>query len=134
MRKEKALLTTLNNLVKLLSEEAGRNAEFANQLDRILAPIPAANAALKKKGASGPTEIPDVYSELSARGEVEFRLWLRNQPVRTLYAIIRRHDLDASRRSFKWKDPEKLSAFIADQLRSRLARGSGFLSGSEQAR
>jgi hypothetical protein len=28
-------------------------------------------------------------------------------------------------------DPEKLSAFIADQLRSRLSRGSGFLLGGE---
>jgi hypothetical protein len=130
MRKEKAVLTILNNLVKLLSDEVGRNPEFANRLSSILAPTPAAKMPTKTDKL-WPMELPDVYSELQSRGEVDFRLWLRDQPVSVLYALIRRHDLDASRRSSKWKDPEKLSAFIAEQIRSRLARGSGFLSGGD---
>ena len=130
MRKEKALVTMLNSLAKLLSDEAGRNPEFANRLDSILSPLQPERTA-PRPGKPDQLELPDVYAEFSSRGESEFRLWLRDQPVPVLYALIRRHDLDATRRSSKWKDPEKLSAYIADQLRSRLSRGSGFLSGGD---
>lgn len=132
MRKEKALITILNGLVKLLSEEAARNSDFANRLDAVLAPLQAQKpTAPKPITKPGQLELPDIHAEFSARGESEFRLWLRDQPVAVLYALIRRHDLDATRRSSKWKDPEKLSAHIADQLRSRLSRGSAFLSSGE---
>jgi hypothetical protein len=131
MRKEKALITMLNGLAKLLSDEAGRNPEFANRLDSLLSPLQPEKAAPRPSNKPDQFDLPDVYAELTARGEREFRLWLRDQPVPVLYALIRRHDLDATRRSSKWKDPEKLSAFIADQLRSRLSRGSGFLSGGD---
>lgn len=88
----------------------------------------------KQRAKAEPKDVPDVYAEFSARGESEFRLWLRDQPTIVLHALIRRHDLDARRRSAKWKDAEKLSEFIADQIRSRLARGSGFLTGGEAQR
>ena len=132
MRKEKALITILNGLVKLLSEEAARNTDFANRLDVVLAPHQGPKAtpptAVTKPGK---LELPDIHAEFSARGESEFRLWLKDRPVAVLYALIRRHDLDATRRSSKWKDPEKLSGYIADQLRSRVSRGSAFLSTGE---
>ena len=38
-----------------------------------------------------------------------------------------RHDLDPTRRTAKWREAEKLADFIADGLRARLARGSGFI-------
>lgn len=128
MRKEKALATLLNNLAKLLNEEAARNPEFASKLEALLAPASPTQSARPK---AEPKDVPDAYSEYTARGESEFRLWLRDQPREVLHALIRRHDLDTTRRSAKWKDPEKLSAFIADQIRSRLARGSGFLSSGD---
>ena len=109
MRKEKALVTMLNSLAKLLSDEAGRSPEFANRLDSILSPLQPERTA-PRPGKADQLELPDVYAEFSSRGESEFRLWLRDQPVPVLYALIRRHDLDATRRSSKWKDPEKLSA------------------------
>jgi hypothetical protein len=131
MRKEKALITMLNGLVKLLSEEAARNPEFADKLESLLSPLQPERATPRASNKPDQIDLPDVYAEFTARGEGEFRLWLRDQPVPVLYAVIRRHDLDATRRSSKWKDPEKLSGFIADQIRSRLSRGSSFLSGGE---
>jgi hypothetical protein len=131
MRKEKALITMLNGLAKLLSDEAGRNPDFANRLDLLLSPLQLEKATPRPSTKPDQLDLPDVYAEFTARGEGEFRLWLRDQPVPILYALIRRHDLDATRRSSKWKDPEKLSAFISDQLRSRLSRGSGFLSSGD---
>ena len=53
--------------------------------------------------------------------------WLRDEPIQALRALIRKHDLDPARRTSKWKEAEKLSEFIADNLRSRLARGASFL-------
>ncbi|MEJ7608099.1 MAG: hypothetical protein WKF37_17980 [Bryobacteraceae bacterium] len=102
MRKEEALITMLNGLVKLLSEEAGRNPDFANRLESLLSPLQAPKPTPSTK--PNQLDLPDVYSEFSSRGESEFRLWLRDQPVAVLYALIRRHDLDATGRSAKWKD------------------------------
>ncbi|MGH9721859.1 MAG: hypothetical protein ACRD8O_16765 [Bryobacteraceae bacterium] len=133
MRKEKTLATLLNGLAKLLNEEAARNPEFAARLEALLSPTVADSSGRKKPAKAEPRNLPDAYAEFAARGDSEFQLWLRDQPTGILHALIRRHDLDATRRSAKWKDAEKLSAFIADQIRSRLARGSGFLR-SGQAR
>jgi hypothetical protein len=72
--------------------------------------------------------LPDIHTEFTLRGQPEFQLWLRDQPVATLRSLVRLHDLDAARRTSKWKDAEKLSAFITDQISARLSRGSGFLS------
>ncbi len=130
MRKEEALMTLLRGLVDLLGEEAARNPDFASRLQSLLSPLPKAKTRPKKPlRRKDQEQLPDIYAEWNKRGESEFRLWLRDQPIGVLRAIIRLHDLDASRRTTKWKDPEKLSAYIADHLQSRLARGSSFLRG-----
>lgn len=123
-------MTLLRSLVNLLSEEAERNPEFASRLDSLLSPLPRTKTHPKKSiSKKEPEQVPDIYVEWNKRGETEFRLWLRDQSIGVLRAILRLHDLDASRRTTKWRDPEKLSAYIADHLQSRLARGSSFLRG-----
>ncbi len=129
MRKEKALIALLADFVRLVGEEAARNLEFAIRLDALLSPIPDVRTTAKQRvRAPNPENLPDIHAEFNSRGEQEFQLWLRDQPVTTLRALIRRHDLDAARRAAKWKDPDKLSAFITEQISARLSRGSGFLS------
>ncbi len=130
MRTEKALISLLKNLVDLIREEAARNPRFSNQLDSLLAPLPEARKRVKKlKNAAPPVETPDIYAEWRARGEQEFRLWLVDKPVEVMRALIKQHDLDPSHRTSKWKEPEKISAYIADQLRARLSRGAAFMRG-----
>ena len=132
MRKEKVLIKVLRGFVDLVAEEAAHNQEFAARLESLLAPLPEKAALPKKQAPSKPTlSLPDIYAERNQRGSSEFRLWLSDQPIGTLRALIRHHDLDATRRTSKWKDAEKLSQFIADQLESRLARGSSFLRTNE---
>lgn len=128
MRKEKALVALLRNLVDLLAEEAARNPEFGARVERVLEAIPERPRA-PRQSASTKSRVPppDVHAEWSARGETGFRLWLREQPVPTIRAVIRAQDLDPTRRTVKWKDAEKLAGFIADNLRARLARGSAFI-------
>lgn len=135
MRRKKTLLTLLRRLVAVLEEESARNPDFATRLEGVLS-LPRQSMITKKRSRAprAPQQLPDIYAEWKMRGEAEFRLWLRDQPIEILRTVIRRHDLDAARRTHKWIDPEKLSAFVSEQLQARLARGSSFLSGGEAQR
>lgn len=127
MRKEKALTTLLTDLVAVLAEEADRNPAFAARLDQVLAELPERKSARRKAPKAQAAQALDLHGELQARGEQEFRHWLREQPADVLRASIRANDLDPSRRTTKWKEAEKLADFIFDALQARLARGSAFL-------
>jgi len=136
MSSESPLIEVLRGVVggfiDIVAAEARRNPDFAaqleTQLEALLRPLRDAGAARPKAAAKRPAiDIPDVHAELAARGDEDFRAWLCTQPADVLKAIIRRQDLDPSRRSSKWKDEKKLANFIADGLRSRLSRGSAFI-------
>jgi hypothetical protein len=129
MRKEKALIVLLRDLVGLVADEAACNPEFDAKLEALLSPLPNGTTQKKQRAlAPEPGNLPDIHAEFNTRGEPEFQLWLCGQPVSMLRALIRVHDLDAARRTAKWKDTDKLSAFITEQIRARLSRGSSFLS------
>lgn len=136
MRKEKALMSLLQRFVEAVSNEAGKNPDFAARLDNLLVEIPgkkARSSKTKKKSIKKKIlekDLPDIYIELKNRNEHDFYLWLRDQSISTLKALIRKHDLDAPHRTTKWKDTEKLSSFINEQIRARIARGSGFMTRS----
>jgi len=133
MRKQTSLVKALHRLADLLAEEASRNPDFAARLDGVLADMIPAKPVQAGRTAKLRPAMPDIYAERNARGESEFRLWLREQPIDVLRAIVSGHDLDAARRTSKWKDADKLAAFIADQLQLRSARGASFLrSGSTE--
>lgn len=127
MRNEKALIKLLRGLVDLLADEAARNPDFAARLDDALAGLPKESAKPAKQRAMLPAELPDIHAEWNQRNETDFRLWLRDQPISVLRALVRTHDFDPTRRTTKWKEAEKLADFIADGLKARLARGSSFL-------
>lgn len=128
MRKEKELINMLRGLVDLLAEESARNQDFAQRLNNLLSELPERKTGKKKPIAKpSPEQLPDIHAEWNARGDTDFRLWLKDQPVAVLRAIIRAEDFDATRRTTKWKEAEKLSEFIADRLRDRQSRGSAFL-------
>ena len=128
MRNEKELIKLFKGLVDLIAEESIRNPEFSAKLDSILPDLlQKKNVSNKKLSKKEPLDIPDFHAELNTRNEVDFILWLRNQPITVLREIIRREDLDPARRSARWKDPQKLANFISENLRARKARGSAFI-------
>ncbi|MBN2061886.1 MAG: hypothetical protein JW882_15860 [Deltaproteobacteria bacterium] len=129
MRKEKKLIGILSGLVDLLVEESERNPEFATRLDRILSDLPKRKTVSKRRAKKPPLpkQLPDIYAEWNARGEMEFRLWMREQPIIILRAIIRTQDFDSTHRTTKWKEAEKLADYITDNLRARLLKGSAFI-------
>jgi hypothetical protein len=129
MRKEKELIVLLRGLVDLLVEEADRNPVFADKLEQLLTVVPSrrttAERAPRKSVSARP---PDLYAEHTARGEADLLVWLRDLPVSTLRTLIRINDFDPTRRTSKWREAEKLATFIVDSLRSRMTRGSAFMS------
>ncbi|MFA5026841.1 MAG: hypothetical protein WC713_03130 [Candidatus Methylomirabilota bacterium] len=127
MRKEKALIGLLRSLVHLLAEESERSPGFASKLDTLLSELPETKASRKRSKTLSPDCLPDIHAEWAARGETDFRLWLREQSIPLMRAVIRAEDMDATRRTVKWKEAEKLAEFIADNLRSRQSRGSAFI-------
>lgn len=128
MRKEKVITKLLQKLARLVGEEAERNPEFAEKLGELLDELPQTKQRTKKKSKRVPkSPVPNIYDEWNKRDEADFRLWLCNLQLETLRAIISSNDFDPARRSSRWKDTEKLSTFITDQLLSRMSRGSSFM-------
>ena len=130
MRSQKALVALLRGLVNLLADESERNPAFAARLDDLFStlaePRPPKTATRTVPGKRQP--LPDVHAEWTARGETDFRLWLRDLPIPTIRSVIRAQDLDPTHRTTKWKDAEKLADFVTEGLRARLSRGSAFIS------
>jgi hypothetical protein len=130
MRKDKALIGLLRGLADLLSEESARNPEFASKVEALLSDLPDRRSRpARSTPFASSEELPDIHAELSTRGDGEFRLWLRDQPTPILRSLIRKHDLDPTRRTVKWREPEKLAEFIADGMSARSTRGSAFIRG-----
>lgn len=127
MRKEKALIDLLRGLVDVIANEAAINPGFADKIECLLSELPERKVAKKKPSIPPPESLPDIHLEWNTRGETDFRLWLREQPIPVLRALIRAQDFDSTRRTAKWKEAEKLAEFIADGLRARLSRGSAFI-------
>lgn len=128
MRKQKALISLLRGLVDFLTKESARNPEFADKLEALLSDLPEPKVVPKRsvtKSSAG--KLPDIHAEWHTRGEADFRLWLHGQPVAVLRAVIRAQDFDATRRTSKWKEAEKLAEFIVDSLRARILRGASFI-------
>jgi len=128
MRKKEKLIALLRRLVNLLADESARNPDFAGKLEGLLSEVPGGKASARKSAAPNlPDRVPDIHAEWIARGEADFRLWLRDQPIPVLRDVIRAQDLDSTRRTAKWKEANKLADFISDSLRARLSRGSAFI-------
>src|SRR5207244_4160852 len=139
MRKEKTLIKLLTELMRAVGDEYDRNPGFAHRLDTILTEFPEMRRDTRS-GRSGPqntsisVSTPDIYREFNTRGEPEFRLWIQRLPLPVLRELIRSHDFDATRRTTKWHDTEKLGNFITEQLSARSSRGSAFLRGDRTSK
>ncbi|MBN8420820.1 MAG: hypothetical protein J0L73_18025 [Verrucomicrobia bacterium] len=130
MQPAQKLTRALRSLITLVEEEASRNPDFAQRLEAIVSDLPSAHAARKPQKAkpSEPeTPPPDVLGACEAKGEDEFRFWLRDFDIATLKAIIRSNGFDPGKSSQRWTEPDKFIALIVEQSVARLRRGSSFL-------
>ncbi len=127
MREEKLIIRILNDLATLVAEEASQNPKFAERLGSILTAVPSNRKPVKSQKAVLDEELPDPFAEAKARPAGEFELWLRDLETPILKALIRKHDLDSSKKWQKWHEPEKFAKLIAEQIQARMQRGSSFM-------
>ena len=59
-------------------------------------------------------------------GEEKLREVLKELDINALHRIIKDKGLDTARKTFKWKDPERLKEFIIDRARARATQGDVF--------
>lgn len=127
MRKELSTSSMLGKIFEIIQDEMIRNPALERRIESALkAAYDELQVKERPKRTSTPI-VPDIYAEWNSRGPIEFQAWLQREPFDILKEIIRREDMDAARRAAKWKDSEKLAAFITDGLRARMTRGSAFL-------
>ena len=130
MQPAQKLTRVLRSLVSLIEDEATKNPDFAQRLEAVMDGF-FTSANSKRVPKSKPTETgtppPDVIAEYQAKGESEFRFWLRELDVPTLKSIVKANGFDPGKNSQRWIEPDKFIALIVDQTASRLRRGSAFL-------
>jgi len=128
MQPIQTLTRALRSLLTLVEEEASRNADFAQQLEAIVSDLPSPAAGRKSQKPTAPdSPPPDVLAAYEAKGEDEFRFWLREHDLATLKAIIKANGFDPGKNSQRWSEPDKYIGLIAEQTAARLRRGSAFL-------
>lgn len=128
MRKEKTLTVLMRSIADLIDGEASINPDFAKKINDLLAETPIkikdkkSNQITKSKNI----DLPDIYFQWENLGELDFKFWLNSLPIEILRALIHAHDFDPARRTIKWKEQSKLTAYITEGIRARLSRGFAF--------
>ncbi|MFZ4596347.1 MAG: hypothetical protein ACOYOF_18965 [Verrucomicrobiaceae bacterium] len=131
MREEKLIVRILRNLATVVAEEASTNPQFADRLEAILAEVPSKKKTSKPPKPVLDEELPDPFVEAKARTASEFELWLRDLEIPVLKALVRKHDLDSSKKWQKWQESEKFAKLISDQIQARMQRGSAFMTNAD---
>ena len=130
MQPAQKLTRSLRSLLALVEEEASRNPDFALRLEAIVAdlpPPPSGKKSPKPKASEPASPPPDVFTAFEAKGESEFRFWLREYDFATLKSIVKVNGFDPGKNSQRWTEPDKLIDLIVEQTVARLRRGSTFL-------
>jgi hypothetical protein len=127
MREEKLIIRILRDLATAVAEEMSLNPRFAERVGTILSEVPSNKKPTKSEKKAEEEDLPDPFIEAKARTPVEFELWLKDLEIPILKSLIRKHDLDSSKKWQKWREPEKFAKLIADQIQARMQRGSAFM-------
>ena len=134
-----SLRTILRNFVKVVSDEAERNAEFAEQLrvvfklDIPTGPAKTASAASGEGSKTGrpanrrPPAVLDPVT-LALQGEEALRAELSSLTLEQLRDIVADYGMDPGRLVMKWKTPNRVIDRIVEISISRAHKGDVFRS------
>lgn len=126
MQPTKKLTTVLRGFLALVDDEATRNPEFAAKLEAVMAELPSRPARPLRLPKTA-IIIPDIFTALQDKGEVEYGFWVRTLDIPTLKAVIRANGFDPAKASQRWTDPDKFAGLVIEQTLARMKRGSSFL-------
>ena len=131
--------TVLRDLVKVVSDEADRNPEFAERLRVALEPVRATRYAKTSSAPSAaatgfgrpanrrPPAILDPVA-LAVNGEEALRAELSPLTLDQLKDIIADYGMDHDRLAMKWKTPSRMIDRIVEISISRAHKGEAFRS------
>lgn len=120
----------LSDIAKAVADQAERDPDFADRLNKILG----TNAAVSKATASGTTPRPRnrrneaVFDPVSVarEGEAALRARLAQLSFEQLKDIVADYRMDAKKLVMKWKDPARILNHIVEVSVSRAAKGDAF--------
>lgn len=117
----------LRALVTTILDEASRNPDFAERLDRALGEHSQSNrrSRVARPGNRRPPGPFDPY-EVQGRGASELRRQLETLDIEQLKNIVAEHGMDASKLAMKWKSSDRLIELIIDTVASRSRKGEAF--------
>jgi len=121
----KAIEIKLNGLVRCILDEAGRNAEFANQLETILI-SDSLKSALGEPKKKLPREIFNVVGFLHENGLDKLREELERKTDSELREILRSEGLKKGK-DLKSVEREQMLEEIITSSQRRLTQGASFL-------
>ena len=131
-----SLRTVLRDLVKVVSDEADRNPDFAERL-RVVLEVNARRPTKRRQasnesGVSGsrpanrrPAAILDPVS-LAAQGEDTLRSELAALNLEQLKDIVADYGMDHDKLAMKWKTPDRVINRIVEVSLSRANKGAAF--------
>ena len=131
------LRTILRNLVKVVSDEAERNPEFAEQLWDVLISAkskgcPKRDRIVKESGLRGkrpanrrPPAVLDPI-KLAEQGEEALRTRLSLLTLDQLKDIVADYGMDQKRLVMRWKRPDRVIDKIVEVSVSRARKGDAF--------
>ena len=132
------LRSTLNRLVRVVIEEAGRNPPFEAALnealgtglkhksdERLHASEPPDNGGLKRGKNRRPQATLDPV-QVVREGESALRSALKKLSLDQLLDIIAEYGMDPGRQVMKWKVPERVIDRIVEMSTARAHKGDAF--------
>lgn len=117
------LLKKWSEISDLISKEMDRNEKFRLEMEHILMGEKVTPAP-KKQSRRSPAKV-DPFS-LLASGETVLSEALKKLTLEELKDVVSQYGLDRSGKALKWKDRERLEAFIIDSATRSTSRGKAF--------
>lgn len=118
----------LNDLVRVVAEEANRNPEFASRIEEALR---LKEKAAKPTGARAANRRAQAILdpvELVRQGEPALRARLGELNIEQLKDVVAEYGMDPGKLVLKWKTPERIIDRIVEVSLGRARKGEGFLS------
>jgi hypothetical protein len=118
----------LNELVRVVVDEASRNPEFARRIEEALGlegkqkkPIPSRAAHRRAPAIVDPVE-------LARQGEAVLRARLAELNLEQLKDVVADYGMDPGKLVLKWKTADRIVGRIVEVSIGRARKGEGFLS------
>jgi len=114
----------LNDLIKVIIEEAKANPQFEKRLEEVLLKSVTPKQVSKRKNKRTPAAF-DPFEIFQESGEM-LRVKLNELNIEKLKDIIAEYGMDQSKLAMKWKSQDRLIEHIITTVEARSRKGDAF--------